>query len=322
MLISRRQILKFTASAALLAGFPVAARAGDVRLETGAAFGSAWRLVLPDTADAPLARGQVEAIVEQIDRLMSPFRPDSEVAHFNDSNGHGIAISTETNSVVATALDLARASDGAFDPTSAPIGRRYGFGSTRIGAARPAGHFEDLRLVGSELQSARPGLTLDLCATAKGYALDEIVAALDGLDFLIELGGEIAARGRHPSGRPWRLGIERPGGRILQRIINADGRALATSGDVAQGFEVGGQRYGHVVDPRTGRPVANGVVSVSVLAPTGQIADGLATAAMVLGPRGADNLLTTYDASALFLIRGSAGLEEVEVRNFARSKVL
>lgn len=332
MRVTRRQLLKFTAGAAIAAGLPASARAngvrmGVVRLETGPAFGSAWRLVLPDTADAALARGRVEAIVRRIDGRMSPYRLDSELARFNDGGGQGIALSAETRGVVVAALDLARASDGAFDPTSAPLGRRFGFGSTRISATRPAGHFRDLSLVGQELQSVRPGLSLDLCAIAKGYALDEMVAGLEGLDFLIELGGEIAARGRHPSGRPWRLGIERPGRHALQRIIEADGRALATSGDAVQGYTIGGQRYGHVVDPRSGVPVANGVASVSVLAPTGQLADGLATAAMVLGPGAARDLLAGYDASALFLMRRSPGLEkgpkealeEVDVLGFVRN---
>ncbi len=322
MLISRRQVLKFTTGAAFMAGLPALAQPGSVRVETGPAFGSAWRLVLPDTREADLARSRVKAIVARIDALMSPFRSDSEVARFNDGRGHGITVSDETRGVVTAALELARASDGAFDPTSAPMGRRFGFGSTRIGAARPAGHFADLHLVENELQSARPGLTLDLCAMAKGYAMDEIVAALDGLDFLIEMGGEIAARGRYPGGRRWRMGIERPGSRALQRVFEADGRALATSGDAAQGYTVGGQHYGHVVDPQTGKPVFNGVASVSVLAQTGQLADGLATAAMVLGPEGARDLLASYDASALFLMRRSGGLEEVDVAGFTRGQSL
>lgn len=322
MLISRRQALKFSTGAAVTAMLPASADAGSVRVETGPAFGSAWRLVLPDTREAVLARGRVEAIVARIDALMSPFRPESEVARFNDGRGHGITVSDKTRGVVTAALELARASDGAFDPTSAPMGRRFGFGSTRIGAARPAGHFADLRLVGNELQSTRPGLTLDLCAIAKGYAMDEIVTALDGLEFLIELGGEIAARGYHPGGRRWRMGIERPGSRALQRVFDADGRALATSGDAAQGYTIGGQHYGHVVDPHTGKPVSNGVASVSVLAQTGQLADGLATAAMVLGPTEARDLLTTYDASALFLMRQSGGLEEVDVAGFFRERSL
>jgi len=198
----------------------------------------------------------------------------------------------------------------------APLGRRYGFGPLAISPGRPSGRHEDVSLAGDVLRTTCPGLSLDLCGIAKGYALDEIVRALDGLDFLVELGGEVAARGRHPSGRPWRMGIERPGTAVLQRIVEADMRALATSGDGAQGYTVGRRRYAHVLDPHTRTPVDNGVTSVSVLAATGLIADGLATAAMVLGPEAAQPLLKARNASALFLIRRPRGLEEVDVNGF------
>jgi thiamine biosynthesis lipoprotein ApbE len=99
MLLSRRQLLKFTASAAAIAGLPASARAAGVRFETGAAFGSTWRLVLPDAEDAPFACSQFEAIVERVDRLMSPFRPDSEVALFNGGDRQAITLSSETRLV-------------------------------------------------------------------------------------------------------------------------------------------------------------------------------------------------------------------------------
>jgi thiamine biosynthesis lipoprotein len=314
MTITRRELLRITGGAALLNVLPAAARAAEVRVHTGPAFGSAWRLVLPDTSEAARARARLEAVVARIDALMSPYRTDSELARFN-ATGSAV-VSRETGFVTRASLELAGDSDGAFDPTMAPLGRRYGFGPIAISPARPAGRYRDVRIAGDVLGTASPGLSLDLCGIAKGYALDEIVRALEGLDFLVELGGEVAARGRHPSGRPWRVGVERPGTTTLQRIIEADGRALATSGDGAQGYAVGRRRYAHVLDPRTRTPVDSGVASVSVLAATGLIADGLATAAMVLGPEDARRLLETRDASALFLMRRPGGLEELDVNGF------
>jgi len=314
MTVTRREILRIAGGAALLNVLPAAACAAEVHVHTGPAFGSAWRLVLPDTSEAAGARARLEAVVARVDALMSPFRPDSELARFNAAGS--AVVSRETGFVIRASLELAGDSDGAFDPTMAPLGRRYGFGPLAISPARPAGRYRDLRIAGDMLGPVPPGLSLDLCGIAKGYALDEIVRALDGLDFLVELGGEVAARGRHPSGRPWRVGIERPGTTVLQRIVEADGRALATSGDGAQGYVVGRRRYAHVLDPRSRTPVDNGVASVSVLAATGLIADGLATAAMVLGPEDARRLLEARDASALFLMRRPAGLEEVDINGF------
>lgn len=313
-MITRRTLLRMAGGAALLDVLPVAASAARVRVHTGPAFGSAWRLVLPDTNEAARARARLEAVVAHIDALMSPFRADSELARFN-TDGFS-AVSRETGFVTRAALEMARDSDGAFDPTLAPLGRRYGFGPIAISPARPAGRYRDLRIAGNDLATACPGLSLDLCGIAKGYALDEIVRALNGLDFLVELGGEVAARGRHPSGRLWRAGIERPDTDVLQRIVAMDGRALATSGDAAQSYVVGGRRYAHVLDARSRTSVKNGVASVSVLAATGMIADGLATAAMVLGPDAARPLLKARDASALFLLRRPGGLEEVGVNGF------
>lgn len=321
MTITRREMLRLSGGAALVGALPLPVlaapvKAKGVRVLTGPAFGSAWRLVMPDMAEDP--RDRIEAIVRRVDARMSTYRRDSELARFNaaENGAESATVSEETLSVVEAALRLARESGGAFDPTSAPLGRRYGFGPQAISPASPAGRFEDIRIDGHVLKKAASGLTLDLNAIAKGHALDQMVAALDGLDFLIELGGEVAARGKHPSGRPWRIGVERPGSDKLQRMIDADENALATSGDGVQGYRVGGRRYAHVMDPRTGAPVNNKVASVSVLASSGLLADGLATAAMVLGPEASRYLLAAHDARALFLVRTAQGLEEVDVLGF------
>jgi thiamine biosynthesis lipoprotein len=313
-MIARRGILKQACGAAVLSVVPRATRSDAVRVHTGPAFGSAWRLVLPDTNEAGGARAGLEAVVARVDALMSPWRQDTELSQFNAT---GFAsVTRETGLVARASLELARDSGGAFDPTAAPLGRRFGFGPPTVSPSRPAGRYREISIVGDVLRTECPGLSLDLCGIAKGYALDEIVRALDGLDFLVELGGEVAARGRHPSGRPWRVGIERPGTAILQRIVEPDRRAIATSGDGAQGYTLGTRRYAHVLDPRTRTPVDNGVASVTVLAETGMIADGLATAAMVLGPEAARPLLEAHGAGALFLMRRDGGLEEVDLNGF------
>ncbi|NQV98759.1 MAG: FAD:protein FMN transferase [Rhodospirillales bacterium] len=319
-MISRRQFIVRAAASGLLGAVPFSAWASEAHVETGPAFGSAWRLVLASRQDADQARAAITAIVGRIDQRMSPFHAGSELFRFNALGAPAApqVLSEETARVTALALEIAGASGGAFDPTSAPFVRKFGFGPDTIAPDRPAGHYQDLRLAGRKLSTSRPGMTLDLCATAKGYALDQIVAALDGLDFLIELGGEIAARGKHPSGRAWRMGIERPGSDALQRVIDAGGDALATSANGQEGYRYSGHLYGHVVDPRSQLPVNNGVASVSVLAASGQLADSLATAALVLGPKQATPLLKTYEASALFLMYKGTDIEEVDIQGFTR----
>lgn len=321
-MISRRQFIKSSVTTALVAGLPLRAAAQDVHIETGAAFGSTWRLVLASKRDARAARRVISAVVERIDARMSPFRLTSELALFNRSKVGEMrqTLSADSAHVLASALELARISDGAFDPTSAPISRRFGFGPLVIAPDRPAGRYGDIKLRGLEITCQTFGLSLDLCAIAKGYALDEMVRALDGADFLLELGGEIAARGRHPSGRAWRMGIERPGSKILQRIIDAGDDVLATSANAEEGYRLFKRQYGHVVDPRTAQPVDNGVASVSVLAPSGEMADGLATAALVMGPEKARPLLKAYGARALFLLGHGTAMKEVDVFGFSEGR--
>ncbi len=313
-MVARRRLLLVIGGAALLNVVPVRARATEVHVLAGEAFGSTWRLVLPASSESQRAGARLRSVVARVDALMSPFRAGSDLGRFNSAGS--AVLSPETRLVTLAALYLARDSDGAFDPTVAPVGARYGFGPLAISPARPAGWHGDLRVHGNVLGTARAGLSLDLCGIAKGHALDEIARALEGLDFLLELGGEVVARGRHPSGRPWRVGIEQPGTGKLARVLDADRRALATSGDAAQGYGIGGRVYSHVMDPSARAPLDNGVASVSVLAATGMMADGLATAAMVLGPQRARRLLAANDASALFLMRRPGGLEELSVNRF------
>jgi len=314
MEIKRRELLRLGCAAALtgLTYSPVWARTNGVKVSGGPAFGSTWRLVLSDTMEDP--RSLIDGIVRRIDGRMSPYRTGSALGRFNA--GETTAVDDETRLVVQAALDLAKSSGGAFDPTSAPIGRKYGFGPTAIPVTAPAGMYSNIHIVGARLEKSIPHLTLDLNGIAKGYALDQIAAALDGLDFLLELGGEVIARGQHPSGRAWRIGIERPGTNKLQRMIHAGNEALATSGDAAQGYVVGGRRYAHVIDPRTAGPLDNDVASVSVLARSGMLADGLATAAMVLGPDASRPLLSAYNARALFLLKDGNDFAEVAVGGF------
>ena len=326
MNITRRKLLKLSTIGVIAAGWPATLRANakEAIAFSGPAFGSAWRLVIAGGTDGALAQSIIENIVSRIDFLMSPFRYDSELSRFNSLASApalgGVELAKETVSVVRTALELSRHSDGAFDPTVAPMGRRFGFGVNNISPTRPAGHYGELRLSGNKLKTARPGLSLDLCAIAKGYALDAICKELQGLDFLLELGGEIAARGRHPSGREWLMGIDNPQAGNIRRIIKWDGRALATSGNGAEGYNFAGYQYGHVINPKTATPVANNVVQVSVLAPNAMLADGLATAALVMGPDRATEMLKQFDASALFLVRDFDGatIHEVEVLNFSK----
>jgi thiamine biosynthesis lipoprotein len=252
-------------------------------------------------------------VVAQVDRAMSPWNPASELARFNAHDGTDpVTVSGALAHVAGAALESARETAGAFDPTVGPIVGLHGFGPIRTGAD------PDWRGVSVEpgtLAKARASLTLDLCAIAKGYAIDAIGERLNeaGIhDWLVDLGGELRAQGGHPSGRPWRAAVARPlatDGEALA-AVRLGGSAVATSGVAEHSYVAGGQRASHLVDPYTKRPIRNRILSVSVLADTAMRADALATALAVMGPERGSAFARTRRIDAMF-VTGAVGDETI-----------
>jgi thiamine biosynthesis lipoprotein len=189
-----------------------------------------------------------------------------------------------------------------------------GFGTIEI---RPAG-----------LVKHDASVPLDLSSIAKGYGVDQVAEVIrrEGFsDFLVEIGGEVRGSGSRPDGGPWRVGINRPRADAapdeIYRVATLRDAAFATSGDYRNFFVRDGVRYTHVLDPRTGRPVANGVVSVSVLAPDCTLADGLATAVMVLGAeKGLALLERLADVEGLVVLETTDGRLEDRATSGFRSE--
>lgn len=323
MPISKRQLIGGVAS--LLLAAPAAranwlAAGASTQTIGGPAFGAGWLAKFDRNVDPMLIRSALQTIISAVDASMSPFRPDSEIARFNASSStEWMQLSGPVGRVLGIALEVAKASDGAFDPTVGGLVGRYGFGPiTRI--AR--GTHQEIQLRAGALRKADGSMTLDLCGIAKGYALDQMVACLQArgaADFLVELGGEVCARGRHPSGRSWQVAIENPDATLLtaHRLLKLENEALATSGDKINSYRVAGQRYGHIIDPKLGAPAVGGLASVSVIAPTAMLADAWATALYAAGPVSGPELAKREQLSALFLQRHGGGLREVMTGTFA-----
>jgi thiamine biosynthesis lipoprotein len=158
-------------------------------------------------------------------------------------------------------------------------------------------------------------VTLDLNSIAKGFAVDQISELLPNAGFenyLVEIGGEVYAAGVRADGKKWRVGINRPQKDAafdeVYKAVSIQNRAFATSGDYRNFFEIDGVRYSHVIDPRTGYPVSNGVVSVSIIAGNCTLADGLATAIMVMGAEKGLQLVNRLDnVECLIVVETSDG---------------
>ena len=319
MILSRRNMLLGTGGAFLSCALPT--WAAGTQIIGGPAFGSWWRAVLPSSADAHEIKVAIESVVASVDDAMSPFKTSSEISNLNalrDMNWH--PVSDGAGKVIAESLRIARLTDGAFDPTVGPIVGRYGFGP--ITGTSFTG-YRSFELVDGKLRKTIPDASLDLCGIAKGHALDRMAIVLSDRDvrsFLLEASGEVLARGHHPNGRQWQVGIEAPNAGTLsfQRIVKLDGMALATSGDAANGGQEGGISFNHIINPQTELPVTNGVASVSVIAETAMESDALATAFMVMGSELGLGFAEREGIAVLFLSRDASGISETMSGQFSR----
>jgi FAD:protein FMN transferase len=233
----------------------------------------------------------------RIESVMSTWRPSSEISRLNaDSSGGAVAVSSELYSIVDSSLFYSKATSGAFDVTVRPLVRLWGFqGGTAklpsdadVARAMSLAGYGKVALDPSNYTiSLPPGMQIDLAGIAKGYAVDRCVAVLAGLgvrNALVNIGGNIYAMGAAPGEKGWRIGVRDPKGGLetVGTLLLRD-EAVATSGNYENFVEIEGKRYGHIIDPRTGRPVSH-VLSVTVVAPTGLASDALSTGLFVLGP--------------------------------------
>lgn len=239
--------------------------------------------------------------VDRIDRLMSHYKTESPLSRLNRGAGAGpVAVEPELFDLIALSLRYSRESDGAFDITVGPLMKAWGFfrGDGRIPEARELVElksrigFSHVTLDAAQrtVRFDRPGVELDLGGIAKGYAVDRVVSLLESRKVaaaLVSAGGSTTfALGAPPGRKGWQVEIQDPldPRKVALSVILKD-RALSVSGSQEKSFEMGGVRYSHVMDPRTGRPV-EGVLSVAVLAGSGTAGDALDNAFFVLGVEG------------------------------------
>lgn len=236
-----------------------------------------------DKAAAEAAVEAAAAEINRLDSLLAMWQPQSEVAQANASAGNpaGVTVSADLGDVISLALEAARASQGSFDPTVGPLTQAW-YKAREADRAVSAKELAQLRqLLGWQKVAWDPkerrltlplkGMALDLGGIAKGYAQDRVAVLLRkrGFDnFLMNAGGQVYAAGQKPDGQSWRVGILDPRNtEKVAAILQLKDEVLATSGDYEQFRVVKGRRLHHILDPRTGEPVANGVASASSLLP-------------------------------------------------------
>lgn len=249
-------------------------------------------------ADAEAALIQAEDRIAELEGLWSVTDTGSDIYEVNHSGGKPVAVSEETEKLVSFALEMARKTDGALEPTIYPVLTAWGFTTDENHIPSENEIAELLECVGHDkvhLENGNiilePGSMLDLGAVGKGFAGDEAVLVLKekGVSSaLLDIGGNIQAIGTKPDGSYWRVGLKDPFSGGVLGVIQVADEAIVTSGSYERYF-IGedGKRYGHIIDPVTGYPVDNGVASVSVIAGEGKLCDALSTSLFVMGLEGA-----------------------------------
>lgn len=279
----------------------------DARQEgslSGKTMGTTYhiKLVAGRSDDLTQLQKQIDIRLDEINQSMSVYRKDSEISKFNALTADTpLLVSQDFLQVLQIATAIHKQSGGAWDGTVGPLVDLWGFGKTRNQKHIPSSDairqvqqqigFQYIRLLpDGRISKTREEISLDLGSIAKGYGVDQIAELIqqEGFsNYLVEIGGEVFAAGRRLDGKQWRIGINKPEKNApyteVYKIVDLENKALATSGDYRNFFEQDGKMYSHVIDPTTGFPVSNRVVSVSIITDSCTDADGLATAVMVMG---------------------------------------
>ncbi|MDR1866603.1 MAG: FAD:protein FMN transferase [Bacteroidales bacterium] len=283
----------------------------------GRAEGTSYRIIY-ESPHGEDYQDDIEQLLERFEASLSMYDPSSLISRIN-RNDPTAEIDDFFRAVFDKAVEVHHASGGVFDITVAPLVNLWGFGFTSdTPEANPAKidsllqfvGMEKVRISGKKLEKESSGVMLDVNAIAKGYSVDVTAKLLKEKgckNYLVEIGGEVAARGVNASGKTWRVGIDRPAdhampGETLQAILPLNNQALATSGNYRRFFEIDGVKYAHSIDVKTGYPVRHHLLSATVLSADCMTADAWATVCMVSGVEKSIELIEQHPELEALLI--------------------
>lgn len=261
----------------------------------GAAQGTTYHITYYST-DSMIRKAEADSLFRVLDRSLSIYQSRSVISRFNKAKKK-LKVDHHLATVVARSQEVWKDTEGLFDITVQPLVHAWGFG------ARPVERYPDsmaiagiLPCIGTEkitldkftLTKQKRCVTIDVNGIAQGYSVDLVADFLEarGLSaYIVEVGGEIRMKGRKPGGEKMKIGIEAPGheGRIMQKIISLEQGAVTTSGNYRKFQEADGHLIHHIINPVTGYPVQNELISVTVVAPDAMTADAYDNALMAMG---------------------------------------
>lgn len=292
----------------------------------GEIFGTYYRVQVADNGKD--LQPEFDSVFSLINTASNSYVQESEVSDFNKT-GQLLSPSFTFRDMLDSAAKYHRMSEGYFEPTLYPLLKSWGFSfeqREQMDSAKVADlvgliGFEQMILVtDSGYFAAKSGVMLDITGLGEGYAIDKLVEVVEKnqiTDYMVEIGGEMKARGQNSRGIVWSIGIEDPSkaemgvtSSMLAKV-ELDNRSISSSGNYRKFYiDEAGNRRPHILDPKTGYPVSHSMVSVSVLAPSATQADALATAFMAMGPEKAKTLAESLPGvEAMFVIGGKENLE-------------
>lgn len=269
---------------------------------------------------------------EIIGKTLSVFDPESLVTKVNRRDS--CSVNQIFEEVYLCARHVNSKTQGAFDPTLSPLIQAWGFGightlsadTLKIDSIRNFTGIEKTRLIRHTLHKDHPKVSFNFSAIAKGYACDRIAEMMrrKGIkDFLIEIGGEIRCGGLSPQNREWVISIDRPVvekdiSHASQAIIQLTDMGLATSGNYRNRHTSGQNTFGHIINPRTGRPAVTDIASATVILPTAIQADAFATAFIVLGSKVSEEIALEEKMAVMLILNDSTIWESPEFKKYRK----
>ena len=270
---------------------------GEYLMISGLAQGTTYNITF-EAGKKKVTREDIDSLLKDFDMSLSAYDDSSLIARIN-RNEEGVIADRKFTAVFNKSFEVFTQTGGAFDITVAPVVSALGFGpgdtisfdSVKIDSLARYIGMEKVKLEGSRLIKEDPNIKLDMNAIAQGYSVDIVCDFLNSMgirNYLVEIGGEVRAKGRNSLNEVWRVGIDKPvenniPGSDLQAIVRLDNKAMATSGNYRRFFEKEGVKYVHTINPETGYPVLSNLLSATVIAKDCMTADAYATAFMVMG---------------------------------------
>ncbi len=319
--------------ALLLLGSCAEPKTLPIRIISGTTMGTRFtvKILNPNDQQSTLSYEELEIeinkLLQEVNRQMSTYIPNSELSLFNRYHETDwFPISRDLAIVLNQSLSVSKISRGAFDITVGPLVNLWGFGPEENESAIPDDEEIKRRMLQigykkiavqlspPSVRKDIPEIYCDLSAIAKGFAIDKIAEYLESLNFenyLVEIGGEVRAKGYNHLREPWSVGIQSPyDAADVPNVIKLRAGSVATSGDYVNYFEKDGVRYSHTINPRTGKPIAHKLASVTVLHRSCMVADAMATAINVLGPVEGYEFAVQNKLAVFMVVRAQGGFVE------------